>query len=348
MYPQCAGIDMQEPIRLIDLGPAPFWQTQAVYHAVAGLMRDDSPDTIILTSPRTPYLCLGYHDIYDAVLDREAVAQRGLPVMRRRVGGGTTYLDSGQIFYQCVFHHRRVPAQFGALYARMLAAPLATLHQLGLDAQLRDTLELEVEGRRIAGIGGGRIGDAAVVVGNLLFDFDYTAMAEVWCAPWPSFRELAAGALRDHVTTLREQRGSVAAEAVYALLREAFATALGRPLQVGELTRAEERYARKLGARMASDEYLNLHHERAQDRPARPLKIAAGVYIHAVSVALAGCAVQASLRVRDGQIAQARLRSQPPRDWSWAEAALQRQPFADWERCVLAWQLGEGTDTPRS
>ena len=63
-------------IRLIDLGPAPFWQTQAVYHAVAGLMNESAPDTIILTSPRTPYLCLGYHDVYDAVLDRAAVARR--------------------------------------------------------------------------------------------------------------------------------------------------------------------------------------------------------------------------------------------------------------------------------
>ena len=336
------------PIRLIDLGPAPFWQTQAVYHAIAGLMRDGTPDTIILTSPRTPYLCLGYHDIYDAVLDLEAVARRGLPVMRRRVGGGTTYLDSDQIFYQCVFHHRRVPAQLSAIYERLLAAPLTTLQRLGLSARLCDTLELEVQGRRIAGIGGGRIGDAAVVVGNLLFDFDYTAMAEVWRTPWPSFRELAAGALRDHVTTLREQRGSVAADDVYALLREAFAAALGRPLQVGELTRAETRYARKLGTRMSSDEYLNLHHERAQDHLARPLKIAAGVFIHAVSVDLAGCAMQASLRVHDGQIAQARLESQPPRNWSWAEAALQHQPFADWERRALALQLSEGTCTPRS
>ena len=115
------------PIRLINLGPAPFWQTQAVYHAVAELMRDDTPDTIIITSPRTPYLCLGYHDVYDAVLDRAAVVQRGLPVLRRRVGGGTTYLDADQIFYQCVFHHRRVPAVFDAIYAHMLAAPLAVL-----------------------------------------------------------------------------------------------------------------------------------------------------------------------------------------------------------------------------
>jgi lipoate-protein ligase A len=326
------------PIRLIDLGPAPFWQTQAVYHAVAGLMRDDTPDTIILTRPRTPYLCLGYHDVYDAVLDRDAVARRQLPVMRRRVGGGTTYLDANQSFYQCVFHHRRVPAQFGAIYEQMLAAPLATLRRLGLDARLRDTLELEVDGRRVAGIGGGRIGEAAVVVGNLLFDFDYTAMAAVWRAPWPSFRELAAAALRKHVTTLRQLIGPVAFEPIYTMLREAYAATLGRALRPGTLTRAEVRYARKLGARMASVEYLNLHHERAQDIPMRPLKIAAGVFIHAASVDLDGYAVRASFRVRDCLIEQARLESEPSLDWGPIEIGLRDRPFADWQRWVLGTQ----------
>lgn len=332
------------PIRLIDLGPAPFWQTQAVYHAVAGLMHPGTPDTIILTSPRTPYLCLGYHDIYDAVLDRAAVARRSLPVLRRRVGGGTTYLDGDQLFYQCVFHHSRVPAQFGAVYARMLAAPLATLRRLGLDAQLRDTMELEVRGRRIAGIGGGRIGEAAVVVGNLLFDFDYAAMADVWRAPWPAFRELAARALRDHVTTLQEAIGSIAADQVQPLLCEEFAVELGRPLRIGRLTRAEAHYTRRLGARMASAEYLDLHHEQMNGDRSRPLKIAAGVYIQAVMSEQAGRELRASFIVRDGLIAAARLESDPPENWASIEAQLVDGPFANWQQRLA---IGEGTLTHR-
>jgi lipoate---protein ligase len=332
------------PIRLIDLGPAPFWQTQAVYHAVAGLMHAGTPDTIILTSPRTPYLCLGYHDVYDAVLDRAAVVQRGLPVLRRRVGGGTTYLDADQVFYQCVFHHRRVPAVFDAVYAYMLAAPLAALRRLGLEARLRDTVELEVAGRRIAGVGGGRIGEAAVVVGNLLLDFDYQTMAQVWRAPWPSFRELAAAALYDHVTTLRRMLDPISIETIQRLLSEEFARALGRPLQRGALTRSEVRAARKLGARMAAPAYLDLHTDRAG--AARPLKIAGGVCIHAVEVELAGRVVHASLRVCDEMIVDARLESAPPLDWRAVEIALHGSPFADWQRPIVNLLTeGEGTFT---
>ncbi|MFQ5418836.1 MAG: biotin/lipoate A/B protein ligase family protein, partial [Anaerolineae bacterium] len=167
-------------IRLLNLGPTAAWRTQAVYHATAELMTADSPDTIIICQPLTPYLCLGYHQVYDAVLDRDECVRRGLPVVRRRVGGGTTYLDVNQLFYQCIFHHSRVPVVAKDVYKLMLSGPVKTLRRLGLNAELRAVNEIEVDGKRIAGIGGGRIGEASVVVGNLLFDFDYRAMTQVW------------------------------------------------------------------------------------------------------------------------------------------------------------------------
>jgi lipoate-protein ligase A len=325
---------MDRPIRLIDLGPAPFWQTQAAYHAVAGLMVEAAPDTIILTSPRTPYLCLGYHDVYDGVLDPAAVARRGLPVMRRRVGGGTTYLDGEQIFYQCVFHHRRVPAMFGAVYAHMLSAPLAVLRGLGLPATLRDTVELEVERRRVAGIGGGRIGEAAVVVGNLLRDFDYGAMAEVWRSPWPGFRALAAEALSERVTTLRRLGVDLAPGELGERLREAFAASLGRPLVAGRLTPAERRYARRLGARMLAPEYVAL---RDAIPPAgRPLKVAGGVFVHAVEAELGGLRIRASLRAQGEVIAAARVEPEPGLDHAAVEQALVGAPVAGWHERLAA------------
>ncbi|MEI7643340.1 MAG: hypothetical protein WCJ55_03425 [Chloroflexales bacterium] len=325
---------MSDPIRLIDLGVAPFWQTQAVYHAVAGRMCERTPDTIILTSPRTPYLCLGYHDSYDGVLDPEAVARRGLPVMRRRVGGGTTYLDAEQIFYQCVFHRRRVPAMFSAVYAKMLAAPLAVLRDLGLPSELRHTVELEVAGQRVAGIGGGRIGEASVVVGNLLRDFDYQAMAEVWRAPWPGFRALAAEALGERVTTLRRLGVDLPLDELTRRLRVAFAEALGRPLLPGRLTTAEARYARRIGARMLAPGSVDPCDHGGAPQGARPLKVAGGVYIHAVESDLGGCRLRMSLRVHGETIVTARVEPAPGRDHTVIERALADTPLATWRDAI--------------
>ncbi|MFQ5612915.1 MAG: biotin/lipoate A/B protein ligase family protein [Anaerolineae bacterium] len=323
---------MPQAIRLLNLGPTDSWRTQAVYHALAETMTADSPDTIIVCRPLSAYLCLGYHQIYEAVLDRAECERRGLPVFRRRVGGGATYLDADQLFYQCVFHHSRLPLLFREVYARILAAPVAALRCLGLKADLRAVNEIEANGRRIAGVGGGRIGQACVVVGNLLFDFDYETMARVWRAPWPSFRELAASALRERVTTLRRLIGEVSVEAVQEMLLEEFAEALGRPLESGRLSRAEADRARQVAKRLASAEYLGLHAENGRTGPMRSLKISAGVHIRAAEAEVNGHRLRASFRLRDDVIEAVRLESEPAAEWAQAEAALRGAPFKEWRQ----------------
>ena len=177
-----------KPIRLLNLGSIPPWQTQAIYHALAKRMSTDTRDVVLICRPNAPYLCLGYHQIFESIFDTAECERRGLPVLRRRLGGGATYLDQNQLFYQIVFHHSRTPVMLKELYAFALKAPVATLRRLGLNAELHDTNEIEVSGKRIAGTGGGRIGEASVVVGNRLFDFDFEAMSSVWRDTWPPFR----------------------------------------------------------------------------------------------------------------------------------------------------------------
>ncbi|MBK9713347.1 MAG: lipoate--protein ligase family protein [Kouleothrix sp.] len=242
------------------------------------------PTRSSLTSPRTPYLCLGYHDVYDAVLDRAAVARRGLPVLRRRVGGGTTYLDSNQIFYQCVFHHARVPPVFGGL--RDAGGAPAALRRLRADASQRHGRAWRWAGGASPELAAG--GSARrPVVGNPLLDFDYEAMVAVWRAPWPAYRALAAAELRDRVDNPAAARRHDDASTPSRRCCARSLRTLGRPLLPGALTPAETRPARRLGARMADPDYLDLHGDRPVDRPGR-LKIAAGVFLHAAIANIAG------------------------------------------------------------
>jgi lipoate-protein ligase A len=321
----------QKPVRLLRLGLTDSWRTQAVYHAVAELMREDSPDTLILCRPREPYLCLGYHQVYEAVLDHELCRRRNLPVFRRQLGGGATYLDSDQLFYQCVVHHTRAPVLFQDLYKRVLRAPVQALRRLGLNAQLRKVNEIEVDGKRIAGTGGARIREACVVVGNLLLDFNYHALPHLWHVPWESFRELAAAALQEHVTTLRRLNAGVTAETLEPLLLDHFAEALGNRLQEGGLSSEEELRSRDIAARMASDAYLHLHRDEDPAQPMNSLKISADVSIRAHALERSGYTLRASFRIQDGVIQESRLDSSPIRSWGQAEEALRGADFSQWE-----------------
>jgi lipoate-protein ligase A len=267
---------LTEPIRLLDYGIVPYLSSQAIYHAVADAMTSDAPDTIILLAPDRPHFCVGFHQDPRQELDLDFCRVHDYPFLRRRVGGGTTYLDSNQLYYQFVFHHRRAPAMVEALYKLALAAPVETLRALGLEAGLRGTNEIVANGRRIAGTGAGRIGEASVVVGNFLFDFDYAAMAGAWQVPTESYRRLAREGLERHVTTLRrELPDPPTLEQVKALLVEKIAETLQRPLERGVLTSREEELERVAEEELSSQERLF----ELEQPPRRGLKIADGVWM---------------------------------------------------------------------
>ena len=109
------------------MGRIPGWQTQAVYHTVAELMTEETPDTIIISQPSDTYVCLGYHQKLDHVFDQKVCVEKEIPILRRKVGGGGTYLDSNQLFYQCVFHQSRVPKDSKKVYEQMLTPVVNTL-----------------------------------------------------------------------------------------------------------------------------------------------------------------------------------------------------------------------------
>jgi lipoate---protein ligase len=303
---------LNEPVRLLALGAVPWIRTQALYHALAELMTEDTPDTIILARPREPYLCVGYHQPLSAVLDQAACLAAGLPIVRRRVGGGTTYLDNNQQFYQCIFHHKRLPYRVDAVYARLLGAPIAVLRKLGLHADLRDGNEIEVDGQRIAGVGGGRIGEAVVVVGNILLDFDFETMARVWRVPTEDFRRLAYEAMRRRITTLWSRLPQpVSADEVQVRLADEYAFALNRPLVHGTLTEAEQAKAAEMEAQLLSEEWLHLHAQDT-DEPMRTLKISLDALVHVEEASINGTVIGGTFFARNGVIEQAILTGDLP------------------------------------
>jgi len=271
----------QAPVRLLQLGVVDSQLSQALYHGIAEGMTASTPDTVIVCRPRTPYLSLGYHQRLEEVIDLEECRRRELPVFRRRVGGGLTYLDSGQLFYQCIFHHSRLAAGTGAIYERLLAAPVAALSRLGLNATLRADNEIEVDGRRVAGVGGARLGEACVVVGNIMMSFDFDAMTAVWNTPGPSFRRLASETLRARLITLDERMPEFSGDELEANLVQEFGRCLERPLLAGEPSAAEWDRTRAFSRKMSSPEYLALHAEEWRVEPMTRLKISAGVFVQA-------------------------------------------------------------------
>lgn len=304
-------------------------RTQSVYHALGQLMEKNRPDTIVLTFPEGPYLCVGYHQAIDDILDQEACNRRGLPVIRRLIGGGTTYLDSNQLFYQFIFHKSRVPAVPSNMYSYLLEVPYQTLLKSNFNAQLFNDHEINISGKRIAGIGGGWIEESAVVVGNFLFDFDYDAIINVWYSPWPSFRTLAAKSLRDNLTSLWAHQSNCTMDEITEAFIQSIGPALNRDYTIGRLDDDELERALQLDSELVAEHHLRkFTSDPSKAHP--PLKISAGTFIHGETHTVNGNAWRGSFVVQQHIIEQSIIEKYAHEQWSRVNHDLTGIPLSDW------------------
>jgi len=182
----------------------------------------------------------------------------------------------------------------------MLDAPVKVLNRIGLSGKLRAVNEVEANSLRIAGIGGGRVGDAMVVVGNLLLDFNYSLMSRVWKVPNQSFRDLAMETMKKRVGTLNKLGCDHTLESLESYLAEAFVESLERPLHEGHLEREEIKAGRNTASDLASREFLSLHHQVGSVKPMKSIKISADVFIHHIHFRFEGQEVDVSVRADKG------------------------------------------------
>jgi lipoate-protein ligase A len=199
-----------EQWRLIDLGKTDPYMAQTFYEAVAeAVHRDISPNTLILAQPESPYACIGYHQDLEKEIDIDYIKETGLPVIRRSQGGGATYLNSDQVFYQIIFKNSQVlPIKVDNLFEKLLNVTVACYRTLGVPAEFKPLNDVVVENRKISGNGAGRHETASILVGNFIMDLNYTQMARVLKVPDAKFRDKMVSSMEQWVSSLRKELGS--------------------------------------------------------------------------------------------------------------------------------------------
>jgi len=265
-----------EKWRLLDLGEAEPYTAQTFYEAVAeAVHRGLSPNTLILVQPAAPYACIGYHQDLDKEIDLEFTEAEGLPVIRRSQGGGATYLDSGQVFYQLISRDSEaVPRNVDRLFEKVLGVTVEGYRRLGVPAEYKPFNDVVVGGRKISGNGAGMHESASILVGNYIMDLNYPLMARVLRVPDEKFRDKMAKSMEQWVTTLKRELGeSPPPEHIKEVYAEVFQELMGVTLVPGEPTKEERRiYAEETRPRHTSREWLYM--EAPHGKPGRAVKIA--------------------------------------------------------------------------
>jgi len=292
-------------IRLLDLGLCSYTESQTLYHAVASSLGPDDPNTIILCRPRRPYVCIGRHQELHREVDVEACRKRGLPILRREVGGGAVYLDRDQLFFQLVWQPREMPAQITEAFEYFARGPVACYQALGVGgAHFAPVNDLQVAGRKIGGLGAASIGQAFVFVGSIITAFDARAAASVLRIPDEKLRDKVAKSMESYVSSLARELGHrPSARTVRRELVGAFERALGTAIVPGELRDPERLAYRGWVSRMRSPAWVD--QVRLPGDRLKALRITGNVKLgHAIHKAVGGL-LRVTVLVADGQITSA-------------------------------------------
>ncbi len=295
-----------EEWRLLDLGALPPIDTQIIYEAVA-VARSKAlvPDTLILCYPKSPLVCIGYHQELEKEVDHAYCKSQGIPVVRRILGGGAVYLDQGQLFYQVIVDKKspKVPVSIKDFFRKLLEAPTKTYQDLGIPAQYKPINDIEVNGRKISGNGAGTVDNVVnILTGNIIMDFNYEMMVKVLKVPSEKFRDKVAKSLEERMTTIKRELGHIVPlEKIKSLLIKNYEETLNIKFRRGALTSNEQEIMRDLRKKYESQEWLNLSYMRHPDL-VRRVKISGATSVSESAYKAPGGLIRVTMIIEENRI----------------------------------------------
>lgn len=197
-------------LKLLKLEHMHGQQSMLVFHALARM----GFEGLVIVSPEMPLASIGYFQDAEKEIDLAACKKLDIPVMRREVGGGATYLDHNQVFYQVIWQKKNpaFPTRIKDIFSMLSQPACDTYHDFGIETHFRPENDIVTKDqRKIAGEGGGDIGEHMVFVGGILMDFDYATMSKILKVPDEKFRDKIYKTMEENLTTMKRELGYIPA-----------------------------------------------------------------------------------------------------------------------------------------
>ncbi len=302
--------------RWLDLGPVDGPTMVNLFVALAPSIGSlASPPTAVVLYPRAPFANVGFHQEAEREIDLGYCRERGIPVVRRVVGGGAILDGPWEQDYMLLVPAGAPGTQGGveSFYERYLRPVRSTLQRLGLTAERAGVNDLAVRGRKISANGALLLDGCWVLVGDILLDLDLPAMSRALRVPDEKFRGKLSEGMEEWLTSLRKETGQVPSrELVCRLLQEELERHLGSPLVSGTLSGEEQDRLDRLRRERSEDAWTfqkDASHPGFRDESAegaRSVKIAHGISLRRVD-RKAGKLLRITLLSREGRIEEVEI-----------------------------------------
>lgn len=212
---------------VIDTGLAPARWNLAFDQALLEAHRERRQrDTIrFIRFPRAAIV--GRHQCLAREVNVAWCEAHGVELARRITGGGAIWMEPDILGWELVLSRHGIAADLAAVGAGVGEAVARALVELGVRARFRPRNDVEVDGRKLCGMGGLFDGDTLLYQGTVLVDADLDAMSRALVLPTAKLERRGLSLLTERLTSLRLMLGKAPPlSTVQAALLDAWANAL--------------------------------------------------------------------------------------------------------------------------
>jgi lipoate-protein ligase A len=232
-----------------------------------GLAADDCLSQRVGLGTSTPTLRLYTYRSHQALVGRfqnvgneirgDYCAAHNIPINRRPTGGGAIIMGADQLGVALC-----IPGRSGDNYARarelmgqFSAGIINGLHELGIDTGFKGKNDIEVQGKKLAGLGVYRAPSGGLLFhASILVNLDIALMLEVLNTPFEKISDRAIATVAERVTTInREVNGHLLMDDVRSQMAAGYSESFEVVLVPGDFTAEELAAIEKL----ESEKYLS-------------------------------------------------------------------------------------------
>jgi len=229
-----------------------------------------------------PAAIVGKYQDIRAALKLDRCRERGVAFNRRSTGGGTVIMgpDVVALGFGISLRDERVGNGVSGVFRVMSGVLLRALERLGVSAGFRPKNDLEVAGKKLAGLSASaEVGDCVLFHASILLDFDVDLMLDIMNTPAQKIYDKGYSCFSERLTTIRKetQRQVTMGEAIHAI-RSSFEESFNIRLVRSELSPSEQEKAADLEqGRYCNEDWIFSHRHPPSDMGEAMVKTPGGL-----------------------------------------------------------------------
>lgn len=167
------------------------------------------PPTVRIVVFKPPAITVGYFQNVEEEVNLEEAKKCGLDIMRRPTAGGAIIQSEDapgwEIYVPEILPN--LPPIIEESYEYLSKPIIEFFNMMGIDAKFRPKNDIEVNGKKISGMGQFRESGGILHTGTFLFDFDIPLMIKVLKLPIEKFSDKAIKSFEERITTVKREKG---------------------------------------------------------------------------------------------------------------------------------------------